>query len=125
MISSACLVSCQYFDSHAIELSLSSSNSLDDKYENTLIKVCGLATKQFENVQITEHRDDGFRDTARGFGVEWMDKEPNTDEPEYRCITGFVRPICGWEDFGNKDLICASTGHGYDWVIVQTFRSRN
>jgi len=101
----------------------------DLKYRDTLIKVCGFATKQFENVQITESRDDNWRQKkVAGMGVEWLEQEPYTEAPEQRCVTGFLEPTCGWETFDTdeyEDLICLSTGHSYEWRINQVTLSRD
>ena len=119
-------MSCQGSNSHIIELNIDpSKHALDEKYQDTLVKVCGLATKEFENVHITNHRAVGSKGPPKGYGVEWLEREPYTTKPEQRCVTGYVRPICGWKDFRNEDLICASTGHSYKWVIVQKTLSRD
>jgi len=87
---------------------------------NQQIKTCGWATKQFENVQITVDKSLRHGSRAKGFGVIWLDEEPYTEKPEWRCITGVIEPISGWDDYPpDDDLIILSTGHGFQWVIVQ------
>ncbi|WP_189581300.1 hypothetical protein [Litorimonas cladophorae] len=100
------------------------------EYRDKLVKVCGVATKQFENVRITEHRDGNWRDTAAGLGVNWLSNEPITKLPEQRCITGKLEPLGGWALFdrrssGQTEDIVISTGHSHDVVITQYSRKRD
>jgi len=123
------LVGCYSF-AKPFEIALPGENGPNLKYREKLVKVCGLATKQFENVQITEHRDGNWRGNTRGLGVRWLDGEPCTEAPEERCVTGFLEPSCGWETFDNHeedydDLICLSTGHGFQWRINQVTKARD
>ena len=126
-VSSFCLVACNSL-AQPIEIELPGENGPDLKYRDTLIKVCGLATKEFENVQITEHRDANWRGDANGLGVNWLDKEPYTEAPEQRCVTGFLEPTCGWETFDSdeyEELLCLSTGYSFEWRINQVTLARN
>ena len=111
-------------------MSLPGKNGPDLKYRDTLVKVCGLATNQFENVQISEHRDGDWRGTIPGLGVKWLDREPYTEGPEQRCVTGLLEPTCGWGDMNPdatdyKAPICISTSTVYQWSIRQTELGRN
>lgn len=92
--------------------------------EEKIIKTCGWASNEFENVRITEHRDENWRKTAKGFGVQWLPDEPKTNGAEWRCITGKVIPKCGWDTYNNPEETCVNTGHSHDWVIVQTNRNK-
>ena len=94
-------------------------------YRGQIFKVCGWATKSFENVQITNTREEGWRDIAIGFGVDWLETEPYTDKPEWRCVTGKIIPTCGWDDYDDPDLICRSTGHGFEHKIHQVKLKRD
>lgn len=92
-----------------------------------------MATKQFENVQISERRENGnWRDRAKGFGlgVSWLESEPSTDAAEYRCITGKVYPKDGWENYDRKASglpynVFVGGGSSYDWRITQLSKHRN
>ena len=125
VLSSVCFVSCQLDSSYAIERSLSSVSGGDPKYRDTLVKVCGFATNEFENVQISDSRVGDWRETSAGLMVEWLDSEPRTNGPEQRCVTGLLEPMCGWDEYENTDLICRSTGSSYNWKIRQTHRARD
>jgi len=54
------------------------------QYRGETIKVCGFATKQFENVQITTSRKWAWGDNSVGLGVDWLDEEPRTKRPDYQ-----------------------------------------
>ena len=70
-------MSCQGSNSHIIELNIDpSKHALDEKYQDTLVKFCGLATKEFGNVHITNHRAVGSKGPPKGYGVEWLEREP-------------------------------------------------
>ena len=103
---------------------------LSKSYENAtfkrgqIVKACGWATNAFENVQITNTRDEGWRKFANGFGVDWLKAEPRTLQPEKRCVTGEIIPTCGWEILDQPDEICLSTGHGFKYEIHQTRLTR-
>ena len=110
----------------------SNANSLEELYNQKNyapqkeIKTCGWATKSFENVKITVAKNNRHGNKAKGFGVDWLDEEPYTDKPEWRCITGVIEPISGWDDYPlDDDIIVLSTGHGFQWIIVQTNLSRD
>jgi len=98
------------------------------QYRGETIKVCGFATKQFENVQITTSRKGAFGNNSVGLGVDWLDEEPGTKRPEPRCVTGLIEPTCGWKNgvpADDKDIICVSTGTIYQWSIRQTELGRD
>jgi len=87
-----------------------------------IVKVCGWATNAFESISITEKIDGGWKMGAIGFGVHWLDEEPRTRQPEWRCITGRLVPACGWENYPDND--CINTGFIHSWAIVQTQMGR-
>ena len=125
-----CLAGCEANSSNPRVLTLNQANSNPVQYRDKLVKVCGMATRQFENVQITEHREGEWRDTSAGLGVHWLESEPRTREPEHRCVTGKLQPLGGWDFYekqlaGETDEIVVSTGHSYKWVIVQKTLSRD
>ena len=98
------------------------------QYRGETIKVCGFATKQFEDVQITTSRKGAFGNNFVGLGVDWLDEEPGTKRPEPRCVTGLIEPTCGWKNgvpADDKDIICVSTGTIYQWSIRQTELGRD
>lgn len=123
------LDSCQTTSFPADSLPLSEVNADPLKYKDELIKVCGYATNQFENVQITQNRDRDWRDIqVAGLAVDWLEKEPRTRSAEKRCVTGLIEPTCGWENgvpADENDIICLSTGSVYQWSIRQTMLSRD
>ncbi len=82
--------------------------------------MCGWATNEFENVQITHTKHRRANDEP-GLGVRWADNARRTDGPEYMCIEGRVEPLGRWQEFDkpNPDSIWISTGHLYDWVLDQ------
>ena len=93
---------------------------------NHEIKTCGWATKGFENIKITSEKNVRYGNKAKGFGVDWLENEPYENKPNWRCITGVIEPISGWDDYPlSEDIIMLSTGHGFDWVIVQTKLGRH
>jgi hypothetical protein len=123
------LPACQSISFPADAKPLSEVNAAPLKYKDKLIKVCGYATNQFENLQITENRDRDWRDEpTAGLAVDWLEEETRTDGVEKRCVTGQIEPTCGWEHGlpgDNNDIICLSTGSIYQWKIRQTQLGRN
>lgn len=92
---------------------------------NQKLKTCGWATKGFENIKITTKKNERHGNKAKGFGVKWLESEPYSNKPEYRCIKGIIEPVSGWNDYPlDEDIIVLSTGHGFEWVIVQTESGR-
>ncbi|MEM6901241.1 MAG: hypothetical protein AAF583_15910 [Pseudomonadota bacterium] len=104
------------------------ANNIDDFARDEVVKVCGWATNQFENAQVTKHRQGRWNKgaTQTGLGVFWLQTEPRTDGPEHRCITGRIEPNCGWDwyDNRNENQICISTGTSFNWSVRQTALSR-
>ena len=132
------LAACQTID-RPKTISLKKANETPAQHRDNVVKVCGLATKQFENVEITvsRHHEKEWMISPTGLvsptglGVDWMREEPYTKEPEKRCVTGFIEPTCGWggnipQNNENYEApVCVSTGTVYQWSIRQTVLKRD
>lgn len=86
-----------------------------------VVKTCGWTTNQFEDTQISLNLEDRYQYESIGFGLVWLSAEPRTSHPEWRCITGRIRPVCGWEDHTS----CISNGTVHLYEIVQTELARD
>jgi len=113
------LVSCED-NSYAIERSLAGANGGDPKYRDTLVKVCGFATNEFETSQISEFKSDNPLEMGERLAVVWLKSEAQTEGAKKRCIFGLLEPMCGWDEYESPDLICESTDSRYEWKIRQT-----
>ncbi|MEP4051613.1 MAG: hypothetical protein ABJN22_05150 [Litorimonas sp.] len=106
------LSACKTFGPEAQNITLAEANENGANYRDKIVKVCGWATKQFEDVRITELPRKRFGDEGVVLGVNWSQKEPRTDGAEKRCITGMLVPKGGWENHARK-----LAGEPYDIVI--------
>ena len=84
------------------------------------IRVHGYLTLEFENLNLWTSRAAERRfDCRRGVGV---DRKNAPEAYEFNRsmveITGTAIPLCGQETFHDPDLLCISTGHCGDIVIV-------
>jgi hypothetical protein len=88
-----CLAACQTIDGKKT-LSFEKANEKPAQHYNKVVKVCGWATNQFENLNITTSRN-GIWGNSPGLGIDWLEMEPLTKRPERRCVTGLIEPTCG------------------------------
>lgn len=117
--------------SNPVEISFAEANDNGAYYRDQPVKVCGHASNQFEDLKITEKLGDHY--TKRGIilGVYWLKKEPYTNGPEKRCVTGKLLPKGGWENYARKaagephDVILGGGSTGADWVIRQITLARD
>lgn len=126
------LCACQTIGPKATKLTLAEANKNGAQYRGQTVKVCGYATNQFENLQITEFRKDGYGDEkGASLCVTWSKDEPTTNGPEKRCVTGKLEPKMGWENYERKiagephDLIISNACSGTDWEIQQFYLWRD
>ena len=125
------ICACQTIGPQARKITLAEANENGANYRDQMVKVCGYATNQFEDVQITELPRRRFGDKGVVLGVNWSEKEPRTDGAEKRCITGMLVPIGGWENYEQKiagepyDVFIDNASSGADWEIDQMYLWRH
>ena len=83
-----------------------------ESYRGQVVRTCGWATNAFEDVQITVSLGRGPE--VRGFEADWREGTAAIVDPEWRCVTGRIEPICG-----DPDALCISTGSPYTWVLIE------
>lgn len=111
---------------------MAEANSNGADYRDQMVKVCGYATRQFENVQIAEFRKvKRTDDEGAVLGVAWSKHAPKTTGPEKRCITGEIIPKGGWDNYDRMvagepyDIVVGGGSADSDWKIHQKSLARD
>lgn len=124
------LSSCKTFAASILEIPILEANN-GENYRDQSIKVCGFATNEFENYNLTENTADHWSQRGVILGVKWLKKEPKTTGPENRCVTGKLAPRGGWDSYERNypekpsENFFGGGMTGADWVIIQTNLSRD
>lgn len=115
---------CTNGDFRKVELSKVVANPR--AFNGQVVTLCGWATNQFEDVNLTVNR--GARKWDAGLAVEWCDDAPETTRATYAYVSGTVEPAWGMTadaaDGHPASLtdVVVSTGSAFSWAIRQSCR---
>jgi hypothetical protein len=91
--------------------------SAPEQYEGQRLRTCGFVSRQWEDANLRTQPISHFEDSSVP-GLAFFSNGPFTQEPEWACLTGTVKPL-GWQLGARPEDGYQVTDTGYSWEFVE------